>query len=419
MTDWDELPLKAIYRRRDITGRSDLQLLSVYRDHGVVPREGREDNNNRPGEDLDAYRQVQVDDLVLNKMKTWQGSLGVSQYDGIVSPAYFVCEQIRDGIPRFLHHLLRSRPLIEEFAKRSKGIRPSQWDLPWDEFRNIRVLLPPLTDQRAIADFLDDETTRIDAIITRKQSMIELLSEQTRAWAIRLVLGDLDKEAGETSASWLYRVVPTGWHETALRHLGCDVQTGPFGSQLHAEEYVEDGWPVVNPMNIVEGEIVAVEGMTVSDEKRSELARHILQPFDIVFGRRGEMGRAGMVTEGQEGWLCGTGSLRLRLKVRSSCLLPSYLKLLLETPVAKSYFELSSVGSTMDNLNSEILLAFPTLVPPLTEQAQIVEAVRDRRRIADTAKNSLCTQIELLVERRQALITAAVTGALDVSGAVA
>jgi len=309
--------------------------------------------------------------------------------------------------------------LIEEFAKRSKGIRPSQWDLPWDEFRNIRVLLPPLTDQRAIADFLDDETTRIDAIITRKQSMIELLSEQTRAWAIRLVLGDLDKEAGETSASWLYRVVPTGWHETALRHLGCDVQTGPFGSQLHAEEYVEDGWPVVNPMNIVEGEIVAVEGMTVSDEKRSELARHILQPFDIVFGRRGEMGRAGMVTEGQEGWLCGTGSLRLRLKVRSSCLLPSYLKLLLETPVAKSYFELSSVGSTMDNLNSEILLAFPTLVPPLTEQAQIVEAVRDRRRIADTAKNSLCTQIELLVERRQALITAAVTGALDVSGAVA
>jgi type I restriction enzyme, S subunit len=129
-TDWPSIPLKALFRRRDETGRPDLPLLSVYRDLGIVLREGREDNYNRPGSDLAAYRIVRPGDLVLNKMKTWQGSLGVSEYLGIVSPAYFVCELVGSAEPRFLHHLLRSQPLIAEYAARSKGIRPSQWDLP-------------------------------------------------------------------------------------------------------------------------------------------------------------------------------------------------------------------------------------------------------------------------------------------------
>jgi type I restriction enzyme, S subunit len=83
-------------------------LLSVYRDLGVVRREGRDDNFNQPGDDLSSYLVVRPGDLVLNKMKTWQGSLGVSSFEGIVSPAYFVAEQVRDANPRFLHHLLRS-----------------------------------------------------------------------------------------------------------------------------------------------------------------------------------------------------------------------------------------------------------------------------------------------------------------------
>ena len=180
MTDhqWNVLPLKALYRRRETTGRPELPLLSVYRDLGVVAREGRDDNWNKPGDDLSAYRVVRPGDLVLNKMKTWQGSLGVSAMEGIVSPAYFVCKQVARGEPRFLHHLLRSQPLINEYGKRSKGIRPSQWDLPWDEFREIKVQIPPLVTQRAIADYLDAETARIDALIEKKRRMVELLREK-------------------------------------------------------------------------------------------------------------------------------------------------------------------------------------------------------------------------------------------------
>ncbi len=349
--------------------------------------------------------------------------------DDIAVPAYVVADlpgvvcgyhlallrpsQEVDG--RYLFWALTSRLSREQFSASANGI--TRFGLRYDSFGEVRVPLPPLACQCAIADYLDRETARIDALIEKKRRMIELLEEQTHAWSVRLVLGDLGGTKGSTSPSGLYRVVPDGWKETALRHLHCSVQTGPFGSQLHAEEYVEGGWPVVNPMNLVEGEISAVETMTVSDQKRTELARHILAPGDIVFGRRGEMGRAGLAEEAHRGWLCGTGSLRLRL--RSTLITPTYLKLLLETPVARAYFELASVGSTMDNLNSEIVLALPTLVPPIATQDRIVEDVHARRETAEALRGRLERQIGLLQEHRQALITAAVAGELDVPGVAA
>jgi len=155
--------------------------------------------------------------------------------------------------------------------------------------------------------------------------------------------------------------------------------------------------------------------MSVDDETRARLARHMLRSGDIVFGRRGEMGRAGLISEREAGWLCGTGSLRLRLV--GNQLLPEYLKLLLETGAAKQYFQLSSVGSTMENLNTEILLALPVLVPPIGEQSRVVSVVSRSRAHNFELESKLNRSIDLLSEHRQALITAAVTGQLEVPGA--
>lgn len=312
--------------------------------------------------------------------------------------------------PSYLFWTLRSDTVRCQFITAATGV--TRFGLRSEAIGDATIPMCPLAEQRAIADYLDTEASRIGALIAKKTRMISLLNERERSWSIRLVLGDLGKEEGSVSPSGLYQTVPIGWQETALRHVGCDVQTGPFGSQLHAEDYVEGGWPVVNPMNIVGGQIVATEHMTISDDKRKELSRHMLRSGDIVFGRRGEMGRAGLVKEPQEGWLCGTGSLRLRL--HGSFLLPEYLKLLLETPVARAYFELASVGSTMDNLNSEIVLAFPALIPPALVQREIAEAVAHRRRLAGLTIKRLTCQIQLLTERRQALIAAAVTGELKI-----
>jgi len=389
-------------------------LLSVNLTSGVVLRRA---DSGRPAasEDLSGYQHVKSGDLVMNQLGKPHGALGISPHEGIISPAYFVATIGPSADQRYMHHLLRTRLYISEYERRGKNMPPNQFDISWDQFRDIELLLPPLSEQRAIADYLDTETARIDALIDKKQRMIELIDQRTEAQLLRVILGE--GRRGADSPSGYFASVPDSWVETALRHLGCEVQTGPFGSQLHAEDYVEGGWPVVNPMNIGKRSIEAVSTMTVSDDKRKDLNRHVLRIGDIVFGRRGEMGRAGLVEERHAGWLCGTGSLRLR--IIGNHLLPEYLKLMLGTAPARAYFELTSVGSTMDNLNSEIVLAFPCLVPPLDEQLRAMQLVADLDAISRELRSCVARQIDLLRERRQALITAAVTGELEIPGLAA
>jgi type I restriction enzyme S subunit len=144
--------LRHILRPREVTGRAHLQVLSVYRDHGVVPKNSRSDNFNKTPADLSRYQEVRVGDLVVNKMKAWQGSLAVSTQHGIVSPDYQVCSIDPVINSRFLHYLLRSPSLIAEYRTRSKGIRPAQWRLYWDNLADISVEIPDESEQRRIAD---------------------------------------------------------------------------------------------------------------------------------------------------------------------------------------------------------------------------------------------------------------------------
>ena len=149
----------------------------------------------------------------------------------------------------------------------------------------------------------------------------------------------------------------------------------------------------------------------MSDETRKRLARHILGRGDIVFARRGELGRAALVTDAEDGWLCGTGSLRVRLL--GDDLDPDYLRHYLELPILRQYFELMSVGSTMENLNSDIVLGMPVLVPSKAEQEQIAAACTAVA--AETARrvDVLQRQLGLLDERRDVLVFDAVTGRLE------
>ena len=174
---WKSVPMWTIATRKDRKGYPEAELLSVYREFGVIRKSDRDDNHNVESDDLSSYKFVKRGDLVLNKMKTWQGSLGVSPSDGIVSPAYFTCELSANVHGPFIHHLLRSRPYIAMYGAVSKGIRVGQWDLPYEEFRRLPVLLPPIEDQQKIALFLERECERISLIIDRKLEIIQLLEE--------------------------------------------------------------------------------------------------------------------------------------------------------------------------------------------------------------------------------------------------
>ncbi len=214
---WSTKPLWSLFRRRKRTGYADEELLSVYRDYGVIPKSSRDDNFNKESEDLSNYQLVTQGALVTNKMKAWQGSIAISRYRGIVSPAYYVYEPLSDEYDQFLHYLLRSDPYIALYGRISKGVRVNQWDLEHEALRNVPIMLPDRDTQKAIADFLDRETARIDQLIEKKQRLLELLREKEEAELARMVTRGLNSECPMLESIYPWNPdFPSHWTETPL-----------------------------------------------------------------------------------------------------------------------------------------------------------------------------------------------------------
>lgn len=171
-------------------------ILSVYRDYGVILKSSRDDNFNRTPENVDRYLLVRPGDLVVNRMKAWQGSLGISSFRGIVSGDYEVARSLTDRLlPGFAHLFLRSPKMIAEYAIRSTGVRPSQWRLYWDQMGNIEVPLPSHDEQIAIVARMDEQTKKIDALIVETEHFIKLAAERRSALVTAAVTGQIDVRA--------------------------------------------------------------------------------------------------------------------------------------------------------------------------------------------------------------------------------
>ncbi|TXH15876.1 MAG: restriction endonuclease subunit S [Mycobacterium sp.] len=383
-----------MFERIKDVGHPDEQMLSVFRDYGVVAKDSR-DNINKTAENRNIYQLVHPGWLVTNRMKAWQGSVGISELRGIVSGHYICFAPRHDEDSRFLNWLFRSPVYAAGYALQSRGVRIGQAEIDNDLYRVMPVLLPPLDEQRAIAEFLDRETARIDTLIAEQQRLIELLQERRDAQI-------------ESS------VAPLEWN-VPLRALTELVQTGPFGSQLKSEEYEVGGVPVVNPSHLQGGAIVPDRSVAVGEGKAAELSRHALEMGDVVVARRGELGRCAAVEAESVGFLCGTGSALIRSL--SAHLLPDFLALVFGSRRNRDALSLSSVGSTMDNINADIISALRVPAPPLDEQRRIVVYLDEQTAKIDILIAETEKFIELARERRSAVITAAVTGQIDVRGA--
>lgn len=150
------------------------QVLSLYRDYGVIPKDSRNDNHNVTSSDTSGYKFVDVGNLVINKMKAWQGSLAISNYQGIISPAYYIYRIIDGGIDlRFLHYALRNPAYKQEYMRISSGLRIGQWDLNKEEFKKIFYPFPEQEEQQEIANFLDEKSKQIDKLVLDKQIIIQ------------------------------------------------------------------------------------------------------------------------------------------------------------------------------------------------------------------------------------------------------
>ena len=221
----------------------------------------------------------------------------------------------------------------------------AEWEIP----------LPPLPEQKRIAAILD----KADAIRRKRQQAIQLADDFLRAVFLDMF--------GDPVTN------PKGWDVKPLKEIA-RIQIGPFGTQLHKEEYITGGIPLVNPTHLVQGKIVPNHELTVSKTKHAELSEYHLDEGDIVMGRRGEMGRCAVVGKKESGWLCGTGSLFLRPK--QAGVFSGYLGRLLSSEPIKRHLESESLGATMPNLNKSIVGNIMIPIPSDSALKQFAEVER-------------------------------------------
>jgi type I restriction enzyme S subunit len=191
---WEIKKIRSISRPISERNQPDFPLLSVVRDKGIILRESQtfDENKNYIPDDLTNYKVVHPGNLVINKMKAWQGSLGISDLKGIVSPAYFVYKISSDYNGKYLHYLLRTRQYIDLMSRISKGIRPGQWDLDPQSFKQIPVPVISLSEQEEIVKQIEIEIKSIASGISNLENEIALIFEYRTRIIFEAITGKVD-----------------------------------------------------------------------------------------------------------------------------------------------------------------------------------------------------------------------------------
>ncbi|WP_230397482.1 restriction endonuclease subunit S [Novisyntrophococcus fermenticellae] len=210
---WNVSKLKAILTLRSEKNSGDRELLSVYLDRGVISySESTGMQVHKPSKDLSGYQNVHIGDFVLNNQQAWRGSVGVSRYDGIISPAYFVYKISKKGYPAYMNYLLRDKSMYQQYETSSRGVGTIQRNIfaPW--LLNCTVVIPPIDEQQRIADFLDAKCDEIDSLIVDIQSQIDTLEQYKRSVITEAVTKGLnpDAEMKDSGVKWI-GTMPSSW----------------------------------------------------------------------------------------------------------------------------------------------------------------------------------------------------------------
>jgi len=306
-----------------------------------------------------------------------------------------------------MHHLLRSQPLIAEYGSRSKGIRPSQWDLPWEEFASIKVHLPPLTEQRAIADYLDTETARIDALISKKRHLIELLAEYRTALITETVTRGLNPTAPlhPSGVDWLGDI-PAHWQLQRLGLMGTFFKGGGGTKQ----DEIEGGVPCVRYGDLYTQHHFFIKNTRATIAEASTPNYQPLQYGDVLFAGSGEtideIGKSA-VNLIRSRVVCGGDVIIFRPVVEVDARFLGYATDCQSSVVQKACM---GRGVTVMHIYSSELKDLLIPVPPIRGQQAIADYLDTETARIDSLSSRVEAAITLLEESRSALITAAVTG---------
>ena len=275
-----------------------------------------------------------------------------------------------------------------------------------DALKSLPLELPPLPEQRKIAAILSS----VDEAIEKTEAVIDQVLIVKRGLVQELLTRGMpgrhthfqQTPIGDIPADWDFRLLG------ALATPDRGLQTGPFGSQLHAADYSPRGVPVLMPKDMMDGRVSDSNSARVPEAKAEGLSRHRVKPGDLLFARRGDIGRVGVITASEEGWLCGTGCLRFRPKDPT---VSPYLRYWTSWSKSVRWLNEHAVGQTMLNLNTSILGRLPVALPSESERSDIVEVLETLEKRVTTLEASVAGFRRV----KSALMSVLLTGELRVT----
>lgn len=402
-THWDVLPLYAMAKEKSISNCTELPLLSVYLNEGVVPFSARsERRTNATSSDLSKYQRVDPGDFVLNNQQAWRGSVGVSKNTGIISPAYIVLKMDDTLLNEYANYLFRSRIMVDQYLINSKSVGSIQRNIYWPTLKRVSVLVPPVEEQEKMVNFLNWKVSTFNRIINNKKREIKEVSRMKHSLISDAVIHGVVPNAPlkYSGVKWLGNI-PAHWTMVKLRQI-----LTPVSVKNH---------PELPLLSVTREQGVIVRNVESKEENHNYIPDD-LSGYKVV--RKGQFAMNKMKAwQGSYGISDYTGIVSpayFIFDVNFENL--EYFHFAIRSKVYVNFFAQASDGIRVGqwDLQMDKMKEIPFIIPPAEEQIAIVEHVRAAMPKYDALIEKLEEEVKALEEYKAKLIADVVTGKIDI-----
>lgn len=402
---WEETYLSRAYSLKSVTGHADEDLLSVFLDKGVINyNESDKKQVHKPSEDMSKYQLVEPGDFVMNNQQAWRGSVGVSKYRGIISPAYYIWAPRNDYNPKYMNFMLRDKDIVDQFVLASKGVGSIQRQIYVPYMKTTVLAIPPREEQDQIVRYLDWQLSKINKLIHGYQREIKLLEERKRTLVDKAVTKGLvnTAEMKDSGVYWLGEI-PKSWGLMRAKYLFKKEKREP----LPNDEVVtcfRDGEVTLRKNRRTTGFTESLQENGYQHVCKGDLVIHVMDAFAGAIGISDSDGK-------------GTPVYHCCTPLSKDVYVPYYmyfLRMMAHTGYIQSLYR--GIRERSTNFTFDVFSAQMLSVPPIEEQKAIVDYIDNKTNQINLLKERITKQIDLLKEYRTRLISDVVTGQMDVRG---
>lgn len=393
--DWEERRLGDLFKQRKEKNRPDLPLLAVTGAGGVVPRDSleRRDTSNA---DKSKYLRVCEGDIAYNTMRMWQGVSGLSPHEGIVSPAYTICQPVNDVSSSYMSQLFKLPELIQVFHRNSQGLVDDTLNLKFENFSPIRIPVPPLPEQQKIAAILSS----VDDVIEKKRAQIDKLKDLKTGMMQELLTKGIGHTAFKDSPVGR---IPEGW---LIREVQ-EILDGIIDYRGKSPPKSEKGIPLITAKNIRQGYIDAEPREFIFEEQYdSWMVRGTPKEGDVFITTEAPLGNVAKVP----GYKFAIGQRVLAL-CPSASVDTDYLLYVMQSQYFREQLDLQSTGSTVAGIKQSTFRKILLAIPPLEEQKEIVKPMNA---LVEREESSI-KKLDSLLKLKKALMQDLLTGKVRVN----